>query len=385
MKVLLAADMHARGRNGVSSFTMRLARGLRGKGHHVVLICPSADGRPGVIQVDGLDVETVRSRWIPGHDVRYSLSRDALPIASRLVERMRPDVVHVQTHFGIGHATLTAAELHGVPVVATNHFLPENLTYGIPIPRCAYDLLRRRLWARVQRVYGRASMVTGPTKFAVAALREHARLEGGAVISGGVDAGRFRSSPGCTKGVVGAAPTVLFVGRLDPEKRVGDLLSAFAAVASNTSAMLEIVGDGRSRRRLERRARTLGLSDAIAFHGAVDVASLTDIYARSDVFCMPSVAELQSLATLEAMAAGIPVIAARSPALEELVEHERSGFLYRGGDAAELSRFLTELLTDASLRQEMGRRGLRIADGHSLDGTVEGYVRLYADLIEFKR
>jgi glycosyltransferase involved in cell wall biosynthesis len=220
--------------------------------------------------------------------------------------------------------------------------------------------------------------VTAPTEYAVELLRTAARVPGAIAISGGVSIDYATRPPASVDHDVA---TVLFVGRLDPEKRVDELISAFGSVVRQRPARLEIIGDGSSRRRLERQVERMGLRSKVVFHGFVDGQVLGGAYLRCDVFCMPSVTELQSLATLEAMAAGCAVIAARSPALEELVQSGQSGLLYEAGDVGELTRSLSMLLSDAKLRQRMGQSSAAIARQHSLTSTLEGYVRLYQDLL----
>ncbi|MBT2506539.1 glycosyltransferase [Streptomyces sp. ISL-98] len=121
---------------------------------------------------------------------------------------------------------------------------------------------------------------------------------------------------------------VLFVGRLDEEKRVQDLLQAVALIPRAVPALAEIVGEGSCRRALEDLTDHLGIRDRVVFHGLVSEEDLLDAYARADLFCMPGIAELQSLATMEAMAAGNPVVAADAMALPHLVKPNNTGRLY---------------------------------------------------------
>ena len=143
-------------------------------------------------------------------------------------------------------------------------------------------------------------------------------------MSCGIDADRYRALPR----VPGDVPTVLFVGRLDQEKRVDELIRAFAALPAGVPGRLEIVGDGARRADWQALADGLGLTERVTFRGFVSEEELLAAYAGADVFCMPGVAELQSLVTLESMAAGLPVVAADAMALPHLVRPGRNGRLY---------------------------------------------------------
>ena len=170
---------------------------------------------------------------------------------------------------------------------------------------------------------------------------------------------------------------MLFVGRLDQEKRVDELIRAFAALPAGLPAELEIVGDGARRDDWTALAAGLGVADRVRFRGFVSEEELLEAYARAAVFCMPGVAELQSLATLEAMAAGTPVVAADAMALPHLVRPGRNGWLYPPGDVARLTARLAALLGDAGLRRRMGAASREIVTEHALGATLSTFEGLY--------
>jgi glycosyltransferase involved in cell wall biosynthesis len=176
-------------------------------------------------------------------------------------------------------------------------------------------------------------------------------------------------------------PTVLFVGRMDQEKRVDELIRAFAALPAGLPAELEIVGDGGRRADWTALAAGLGLGDRVRFRGFISEDDLLDAYARAAVFCMPGVAELQSIATLEAMAAGTPIVAADAMALPHLVRPGRNGWLYRPGDVPELTARLTTLLSDADLRRRMGAASREIVAEHAIGATLSTFEGIYERLL----
>jgi phosphatidylinositol alpha 1,6-mannosyltransferase len=180
-------------------------------------------------------------------------------------------------------------------------------------------------------------------------------------------------------------PTVLFVGRMDQEKRVDELLRAFAALPAGTQARLEIVGDGAMREEWTGLAAELGIGTRTRFLGFVDDDELVAAYRRAAVFVMPGIAELQSIVTLEAMSAGTPVIAANAMALPHLVRNGRNGWLYTPGDVAELSHRLAALVGDAALRRRMGAASREMVAGHALDGTLATFEGIYTDLLGRRR
>jgi len=376
VKILIGAETYAPDINGAARFAQRLAAGLAGRGHEVHVACASTDGTPRRERADGCTVHRLASTRYPWHaSLRFCTPGRTGAAADALVEEIGPDVVHVQAHLVLGRALVGAARRRELPLVATNHFMPENVLGYLPIlPRRWHDAASRLTWRDLSAVYSRADVITAPTPRAVELLRDATGLAGEAV-SCGVDADRFRAAAAAAP-----EPRLLFVGRLDPEKRIDELLAALARVETRPRPVLEIVGDGDHRARLERMAADLGLSERVTFHGHVNEPELLAAYARAHIFCMPGIAELQSIATLEAMAAGKPVVAADAMALPHLVRPGENGYLYTPGDVDELAARLTELVGDATLREQMGARSRALVAPHTHRATLDRFEEIYRAL-----
>lgn len=377
LRILIGAETYPPTVNGAARFAERLAVGLAGRGHDVHVVAPSPVGTPIVEVQDGVTVHGVKSvRYAFHPDFPVSMPWQALPATRRLVARLQPDIVHTQAHMVVGRGVVKASVRAGVPVVATNHFMPENLSAHVPLSRYVMRPASTIAWRDLGRVFGKADVVTAPTPRAVELLIRGAGLTEAFPVSCGIDAGRY-SAPAPAHDV----PSVLFVGRMDQEKRVDELIRAFAALPPGLPAELEIVGDGARREEWTALAGGLGLGDRVRFRGFVSEEELLAAYARAAVFCMPGVAELQSLVTLEAMAAGTPVIAADAMALPHLVRPGRNGWLYRPGDVAELTARLTTLLGDPALRRRMGAASREIVSEHAVGATLSRFEEIYRSLL----
>jgi phosphatidylinositol alpha 1,6-mannosyltransferase len=284
--------------------------------------------------------------------------------------------VHTQGHMVAGRAVVRAAVHADRPLVATNHLMPENLVAHVPGPQVLKRMAARIAWQDLGRVFGRADIVTAPTPRAVELLERGTGLTGASPVSCGIDIDGYHSEPDPP----GVVPSVLFVGRLDQEKRVDELIRAFAAVPERHAARLEIVGDGARRADWTALAAGLGIGDRTTFHGFVPEDELRAAYSRAAVFVMPGIAELQSIATLEAMAAGTPVLAADAMALPHLVHPGRNGWLFAPGDVPELTARLVTLLRDPALRRRMGARSRRLAADHAIGATLDAFEAIYRRL-----
>ncbi|HIT76494.1 MAG TPA: glycosyltransferase [Candidatus Avipropionibacterium avicola] len=384
MRILLASDTYPPDVNGASRFTERLALGLTGRGHEVHVAAPSAEG-PGLTEsLDGVTVHRVVSyRW-PLHEwYRVCLPWTAKPACRRIVEKVRPDVVHVQAHFIVGRYTTIAAHDLGYPLIATNHFMPENLFMHARTPQWFEETARKAAWWDLQNVFGRAQHITAPTPRAVELLEQRTRLTGEA-LSNGIDPTRYEAAAGRASHDP-AHPVILFVGRLDQEKRVDELLRAFAALPEELrgpdGARVEIIGDGSCRDEWKRLVGELGVDDRVRFRGYVSEDELVEAYGRCDIFCMPGIAELQSLVTLEAMSAGKPVVAADAMALPHLVHPGENGMLYTPGNITQLRDHLASLISDPAMRERYGRASRAIVARHSFAKTLDRFEELYGEAI----
>jgi len=107
-------------------------------------------------------------------------------------------------------------------------------------------------------------------------------------------------------------PAILTVGRLDPVKRVGDIITALAEPALG-KAHLHVVGRGAERDELEKIAQTFGVAARVTFHGFVNDANVAGMVSGSDVFVLASEQEGLPTVLLEMLLARLPVICTRIP------------------------------------------------------------------------
>ena len=380
LRVVIGADTFPPDVNGAAQFGARLAAGLAEVGHEVHVLAPAAAGTGAMSLLGSATVHRAPSIRTPFHPTfRICLPWQANRAAAALLDEVAPDVVHVQAHFLIGRALVRAADRRGIPVIATNHFMPENLYGHAHVPRALHTLAARLGWWDLRRVFRRAVAVTAPTPRAVDLLARNG-IPGALAVSCGIDLVHFGQYAELTAHPDGGVRRVLFVGRLDEEKRVDELLRAVALIVADDRdprLRVDLVGDGSRRSAWEELATALGIGPLVTFHGFVDEPTLLVAYAGCDVFCMPGIAELQSLATMEAMAAGKPVVAADAMALPHLVRPGRNGWLYPPGDVPALAARLRELLDDPASRAAMGRASREIIAEHGLADTLAEFDRLY--------
>lgn len=379
LTILIAADTYPPHINGAAQFSFRLAKGMTGRGHNVhVLACRADNGKSYTEFRSEATVHRLHSHGVFTHEYfRICLAWEIKKEISLLFDRVQPDVVHIQSHYMIGKAVLEEAVRRGVRIVATNHFMPENLNPFLPFPRWLKNRVGRVSWRDMGTVMGKADVVTTPTPLAAKAMHQHALLTDVLPLSNGIDSAAYEVQPG-EDIEPHAHPTILFAGRLADEKHVDVLIKAVAQTPDALNVHLEIVGGGEVRPALEALVDRLGLQNRVRFLGLATDEDLRRAYIRADLFCMPGTAELQSLVTLEAMSASTPVVLADAMALPHLVRDGENGFLFRPMDAHDLAAKITRIfeLPDHQ-RAAMGKISREMVEPHSMQGTLQTFEDLY--------
>lgn len=379
LTILIAADTYPPDVNGAAQFGYRLAKGMTGRGHNVhVLASRDSKGSSYTESRAEATVHRLRSHSVPTHEsFRLCFPWEIKKEISLLFDRVKPDVVHIQSHYMIGEHVLYEAVKRGVRIVATNHFMPENLNPFLPFPQWFKDIIGRISWKDMGKVMGRADVVTTPTPLAAKAMHEHAFLRKVLPLSNGIDAAAYELQPG-ERIEPHPRPTVMFAGRLAEEKHVDVLIDAIAKTPAELDVHLEIVGGGEVKPALEQQVARLGLGGRVRFLGLASDEDLRAAYIRADLFCMPGTAELQSLVTLEAMSASTPVVLADAMALPHLVRDGENGYLFTPNDSDDLARKITRILElPADQRVAMGRASRRMVEPHSIQGTLQTFEDLY--------
>ncbi|MGE5594144.1 MAG: glycosyltransferase family 4 protein [Betaproteobacteria bacterium] len=185
------------------------------------------------------------------------------------------------------------------------------------------------------------------------------------------------------RNVLGCSPdTVLFgtVARLIPDKGVGVLLHALAHLRKwGLRPEVLVAGDGPARGDLEALAKALGVSDQVRFLGFVE--DIVPFYAAIDGFVLPSLSEGMPLSLIEAMAAGVPVVASRTPGTEEVVG-PGMGLLAAPGDYLALAACLKDLMLRPWEAGRMAERARTEAyQRFSIEGMVRATQEVYTEVM----
>ena len=179
--------------------------------------------------------------------------------------------------------------------------------------------------------------------------------------------------------------TLLFAGRLDPEKNVDLLLSALArdgGMPANTHLL--VAGMGPFEPQLRAQAKDLGLSENITFLG--HVKDLRPVYGAADLLVLPSKArETFGLVVVEAALCALPCLRSDTFGARDQIEDGVDGEIFRHGDEKDLRRRLLRLILDPGKARRMGYAAHEKAKTRfTLDTLGEQFTRVIENLVSAK-
>ena len=301
-----------------------------------------------------------------------------------------PDIIHVQGHFTVSKHVIASARKKNknIPIVGTNHFMPENLIHYLHLPSALEKKVMAYSWSDFRKTFDTLHTVTAPTESASVLATGHGFSQEIQAISCGIDLALFnpdkKDSAILKKYHLPAKPILLYVGRLDKEKNVDVVLRAVAAVPKTTNFHLAVAGKGQEQNKLKKLAEKLGIQNRVTFLGFVPNEDLPALYATSDCFVIACEAELQCIVAMEAMASGLPIIAVDALALPELAHDNENGFLFPPKDTVYLAQKIETLFTDATLRTRMGAKSLDLIRRHNIETTISSFETIYTNAITQK-
>ncbi len=416
MRVAITSDLYYPMTNGVAVFAHNLAKGLAKQGHEVMVICPSFTGKGHRTKVDGVATMYMRSIRFPfypdqinqvptGKEIlgvplprlayRHGLwiTVDPYPELKRALNKFHPDVIHNQTAEMIAIAAMRYAKKYDIPMVSTGHAYPDNLTSQVKLLKPLKKPLDAILRMYMASFLKHSEYATMPTEMAIDDLVPKNRRRFKVPVeplSNGVDLSQF--TPGKPNSRVlrkyhldTKAPRVLYVGRVDPEKSISNVVMAFAGVLDKVpEAELAIVGDGTDRRHLLDLAQALGIEDRVKFPGKIMPPDVVDVYRAADVFVTASETETQGIVLIEAAATGLPLVAVDAGAVREVCQDKRNGILCEPKNTDEMTSAIVKILTHEDLQAKYSEKSLEISRQHDLNRTLSRFVEIYEEAITLK-
>lgn len=377
---MLSWDFPPKMTGGNAAHVSGLSQALAEAGHDVVVLTPStrhSDRRleqVGQVRVLRADVALPH---IPEHrrlaiaaSANHALSQAVIDADSPLAG-WAPDVVHGHD-WRIGWAAETLARRHDVPFILTMHGT-ERVRHGGNLPEGdPTDINSIEWWLAF-----RADRLIASTRFMVDQLVNSFELAPEHVVRvpNGIDptlwAGHDRPTD--------REPLVVSWGRVQYEKGFQVLARAMTTVRHRIpEAGCVIAGRGSYLPELQTQIDVEGVSDLIELPGFLSDGALRNLVQRAGCVVLPSLYEPFGLVALEALAAGAPLIVARTGGLAELIVGTEAGLTFEPGDPDDLAHCVELVLRDKALAQQLTTNARRLIETkYAWEAIATSVVRVY--------
>jgi len=374
MKVGLVSPYDFSSPGGVSDHVRNLSRQLQEFGHRTIIFAPSS--RPQAETEDGLNFRRIGTPIaIPVNDsvARITLSFHLANQVAGIVEQERFDVLHFHEPL-MPALPMTLLRMSPTANVGTFHaFAKSNVGYfyGRPLLQPYLDRLHRGI------------AVSEPASAFFNRYFPDYPLR---IIPNGIDTSVYRPGLSPIRHLRDDRVNILFVGRLEKRKGLGDLLRAYRLMRERVkNARLVIVGDGPLRGNAESFIQRHRLPDVV-MAGYVPDSVLPRYYDSADIFCAPATGrESFGIVLLEAMACALPVVATEVPGYMSVLEPGQDSLTVRPKSWRELAAALVILARDPELRRRMGAAGLVKAQRYSWASVAEQVLEVYGEAIAAAR
>jgi len=392
MKIALFSDTYLPDINGVATSTHILRNELIKLGHEVMVVTSELPSDSDY--EDEFDSNILR---VPGLEIQALYGYRACNIYSfkgmKEIKRFKPEVIHVQTEFGIGIFGRIAGENLDIPVVYTYHTMWADYSHYVnPINSETVDSVVKKVIKKISNLYGnKCEELIVPSKKTKDALIHYGLTQKNIyIIPTGLELERFdinhKNEYICNELIekydLYDKFVLTFLGRIAPEKSIDVIINALKEVIKvNDKIRCLIVGGGPQLEELKKSIEDDEIHNYIIFTGPQSGEYVPAHYHISDMFISASLSETQGLTYIEAMASNIPVIARFDDQLEDVIQHNQNGFFFR--DENELPNLiLNAMLMDLT---EMKKCALEKAKEYSGETFARKVVDVYKDAIVIKK
>ncbi len=365
------------------SFVLRLAKALEKVDVKVHVVAPSSNGVDSTDEVDGITVE--RFRYAPRRYEKLAYTGNmatefqrswsakvtmlgflGADFAKSVMARRRvaPDLIHAHWWFPGGLVGTWLGGLSHLPLVTTLHGTDVRLAKSVAVARPLFrhvithsakvTTVSHWLAGELDMLVPNRSPIVAPMPVATDLFEP--------------DASRERAG-------------ILFVGRLNAQKGLDQLIRALAGMKSKTT--LDVVGAGPARDSLGALATELGVADRVRWHGEIKQGDLPKFYQRARVLAVPSLDEGLGLVAVEAALCETPVVGFRSGGTPDVVRDGSTGILVEPNNVPALSAALDDILANEARATSLGQSGrLYALANFAPESAAQKYLSVYQQAID---
>ncbi len=369
MRIALFTETFLPKVDGIVTRLRHTVEHLQRNGNQVLVICP--DG--GITEYKGAKIYGISGFPLPMYpELKLALPR---PGIGEVLEEFNPEIIHVVNPAVLGLAGIIHSKINNIPLIASYHtHLPQYLQhYGL-------GMLEGLLWELLKAGHNQAALNLCTSTAMMEELTSHG-IERVDLWQRGVDTELFHPSLASEQMRQRLSqnhpesPLLLYVGRLSAEKEIERIKPILEGIPE---ARLALVGDGPHREALEKHFEGTNTY----FVGYLTGTDLGSAFASADAFVFPSRTETLGLVLLEAMAAGCPVVAARSGGIPDIVTDGVNGYLFepKSDDAGAIAATL-RLLEDKQQRETIRQNARQEAERWGWSAATRQLQNFYEEVV----
>jgi len=386
------------------------AKQLQNLGYDILVFTgdPSGQGLRHSTRRNDFDGIPVYRMYLTHEDYDYNFvnftHKDTEEYFKKLLRKFSPDIVHFHNIIGLSAGLIHIAKQQGIRTVLTLHdhwgfcfkntLIKNNNEICQDFTRCSECMpiipgennlnlpMRMRQNFLAMQLEEVDAFISPSQYLADTYVRAGIPNEKMHVIWNGIDVQRFAN----IKKIPEQSGHIrfTFIGYFGKHKGIHVLLDALQYFDALQNFRLNLIGSGDLFEQYKNEIAEKGLNEVVKFWGRIE--NVERAYAETDVFILPSIwPENQPVTITEAMAAGIPVIAANSGGIPELVDDGNTGFLFEVGNASDLAKKMLAFIEQPNLIKTLGDMGYEKIETDTMQNQIFQIETIYKKILSSPR
>jgi len=342
-------------KDGMDVHISEMIRAFRAAGHAVVLVAPGMGAQDFGGGNGWVDAIRARLPRFVGEILELGYNVAAWRNLARAIRSEKPDAIYERYALFL-LAGVWAKRRFGLPLILeiNSPLFEERRDHGGLTLRAVARWCEAYAWRNADKCLPVTEVLADHVR-AIGVPQDSIR-----VIPNGINPAEFSTSINGQairqKYALGGKVVLGFTGFVRPWHGLDKALHTIADIRTTTDVHLLVVGDGPARASLEALAGELGIADRLTFTGIVQRAEMPAHVAAFDIALQPDATDYASpLKLIEYMGMGKAIVAPDQPNIRELLSHERNALLFDKSDANAMRTMLKRLMTDRSLRDQLGQ------------------------------
>ncbi len=374
MKLLLVATYFYPKLGGMEKYAFNIAKGLQTKYKWEVIVVTSNHIK------NEFNIENIEGIKIYQLPYWFKLSNTPLSLfwyhtIKQIINNEKPDLINAHTPVPF-IADVVSSVKGKIPLVVTYH--TGSMIKGKLIPDIIIGIYER-FFLRI--LLNRAKRIIYVSRFVRDSLLKDV-IGKSHLISPGVDLNLFKPIKK-KKNIIFQILTIGGLRKAESYKRLEDIFYAVKELINQDKIVnLVSVGEGDNLDYFKDLSKKLNIQRYVTFKGQLDKEELVRQYQVSNALVLASINESFGMVLIESMACGTPVIGAKNGGIKEVISDGKDGLLYTPKNVSELTKAISKLISNKTLRAEMGKQGhVKVVKDYGWDKKIENTNKLFIDTV----